>query len=563
MATPDELDALSASLRGAYESAWADIAAEQARIAEDPAKFARRARLKELQAAVDDRLDLVDEAAASWLADEFPVAYRLGAETAGSVLDQPFRWTTHDNEAITLMAQDTFDELLAATDGVSDSTKRLIRRLAKEQALLKAAAGKTATQAARQLRRLLEAEGIFAVKYRDGSRHGLADYTDMLLRTKTGVAHNAGLLNFGRRSGTLYYEVFDGADCGWISHDDNDKANRTIRHADDCAKATLSHPRCRRSFGPRPDITSPEQAKAAKSSVTDAQAADQAAAERARAQAQRTRANTRRRQDSARARRAAERQAAAARRPAARRAPQKPPDPIYPGNLSQKDAEAWMRNRWGVDVEGKKRAILLDGLGDTGANAMAGTMDRLMRQYPRTAERVRVFGASSPVTKAINQSTQYRARNISPRAYADAMREVGSIRLSGAKAKKFDETTKMLENDVATGFHPPGTANLESVVAHEFGHHLRWEADARVGSPEVSRQIGEVIGRHSGFPDGPQNAAAAKARYDAMRSVSRYAASDYDELAGEALAEVTMSPSPRPLAVDIVNVLVRLAEGVS
>lgn len=309
MATPEELDALSAGLRGAYESAWADIAAEQALIADDPAQFARRARLKELQAAVDDRLDFVDEAAASWLADDFPVAYRMGADTAGGVLDQPFRWTTHDNEAITLMARDTFDELLAATTGVSDSTKRLIRRLGKEQALLKAAAGRTAPQAARQLRRLLEDHGIFAVTYRDGSRHGLADYTDMLLRTKTGVAHNAGLLNFGRRSGTLYYEVFDGADCGWFTHDDNDKANRSIRHADECAKATLSHPRCRRSFGPRPDITSPEQAKAAKSSITDAQALDQAAAERARAAALRKRANTRKRQQTARNRRAAQRQA--------------------------------------------------------------------------------------------------------------------------------------------------------------------------------------------------------------------------------------------------------------
>jgi hypothetical protein len=309
VATPDELDALTANLRGAYEAAWVDIKAEQAAIAADPARFTRQARLRELEAAVNDRLDFVDEAAASWLADEFPVAYRLGAETAGGVLDQPFRWTTHDNEAITLLARDTFDELLEATNGVSASTKALIRELGRQQALLKAAAGRTATQAARELRRLLERKGIFSVRYRDGSRHGLADYTDMLLRTKTGVAHNAGGLNFARRAGTRYVEVFDGADCGWLTHLDNDKANRSIRTVEEAAKVTLSHPRCRRSFGPRPDITTAEQAKTAKSSVTDAQAADQAAAERARAAAQRTRQNTRRRQETARARLAAEREA--------------------------------------------------------------------------------------------------------------------------------------------------------------------------------------------------------------------------------------------------------------
>ncbi|MCA1571920.1 MAG: phage minor capsid protein [Chloroflexi bacterium] len=314
MATPDELDSLSDNLRGAYELAWTDIRAEQDAIAADPAKFTRRARLAELEAAVNERLDHVDAAARSWLADEFPLAYRMGAEAAGGMLDQPFRWTTIDNEAVTLLAQDTFGELLAATDGVSDSTKALIRELGRRQALLKAAAGKTATQAARELRRLLEQRGIFAVRYKDGSRHGLADYTDMLLRTKTGVAHNAGGLNFARRAGTRYVEVFDGADCGWLTHLDNDKANRSIRTVEEAAKVTLSHPRCRRSFGPRPDIQTPEQAANAKSSITDAQAADQAAAERARALSQRDRRAARRRQESARTRRAAERQARAAAR---------------------------------------------------------------------------------------------------------------------------------------------------------------------------------------------------------------------------------------------------------
>jgi hypothetical protein len=316
VAGAEDLDALTANLRGAYESAWEAIRAEQAAIAADPAKFTRRARLKELESAVNDRLDFVDEAAASWLADDFPVAYRLGAETAAGVLNEPFRWTTHDNEAVTLLAQDTFGELLEATDGVSASTKALIRELGRQQALLKAAAGRTATQAARELRRLLEAKGIYSVRYKDGSKHGLADYTDMLLRTVTGKAHNAGGLNFAKRAGTKYVEVADGSDCGWTTHLDSDKANRSIRSIEEAAKFTLSHPRCRRVFLSRPDITNAEQAKNAKSSITDAQAADQAAAERSRRADQRRRANTRKRQQTTKARKAAERQAKAAARTA-------------------------------------------------------------------------------------------------------------------------------------------------------------------------------------------------------------------------------------------------------
>jgi hypothetical protein len=386
VATPDELDVLSANLRGAYEAAWLDITTEQARIADDPARYARRSRLRELQAMVDDRLDQVDELAASWLADEFPTAYRLGAETTAGVLDQPFRWTTNDNDAVILLAQDTFDELLAATDGVSDSTKRLIRTLGKEQALLKAAAGKTATQAARQLRRLLEQQGIFSVRYKDGSRHGLADYTDMLLRTKTGVAHNAGGLNFARRAGTRWVEVFDGFDCGWFTHDDSDKANRSIRTVEEAAKATLSHPRCRRSFGPRPDITSPEQAKTAKSSITDAQQANQTAAERARRLDQRSRAAARRRQEARRARG----MAPAARRP--RQTPRNPADLVaerFNGFADWDDVERWAdTHRINLD----RPKLVSGGVDSADMLPMARAVETTYFRYPHTR------GAVSDVT---------------------------------------------------------------------------------------------------------------------------------------------------------------------
>lgn len=283
MATPAEIEALSAQLRDAYRLAWEAIVAEQERIADDPARYTRRARLKELQRAVDERLDQVDEQARAWLANDFPQAYRAGAESAASSLADAFTWTTIDSDAVAILAQDTFAELLAASDGVSASTKSLIRTLGKEQALLKTAAGKTATQAGRDLRRLLEAKGIHAVRYADGSRHGIAEYADMLLRTKTAVAANAGGLSFARRAGTLYVEVFDGADCGWTSHTDPDLANGTIRTVEDAARNAIGHPRCRRSFGPRPDVTTAEQARTAGPSTTEAQRADQAASEEARA----------------------------------------------------------------------------------------------------------------------------------------------------------------------------------------------------------------------------------------------------------------------------------------
>lgn len=51
-------------------------------------------------------------------------------------------------------------------------------------------------------------------------------------------------------------EVFDGLDCGWTTHQDTDKANRSVRTVEDAAEWPIPHPRCRRGFGPRPDLTS-------------------------------------------------------------------------------------------------------------------------------------------------------------------------------------------------------------------------------------------------------------------------------------------------------------------
>ncbi|MFF3919455.1 hypothetical protein ACFYZB_39715 [Streptomyces sp. NPDC001852] len=50
-------------------------------------------------------------------------------------------------------------------------------------------------------------------------------------------------------------EVFDGADCGWTSHKDPDKAGGTLRAVEKAAQWPISHPRCRRAFGARPDVT--------------------------------------------------------------------------------------------------------------------------------------------------------------------------------------------------------------------------------------------------------------------------------------------------------------------
>ncbi|RIH58602.1 hypothetical protein D3C59_33965 [Streptomyces sp. SHP22-7] len=54
--------------------------------------------------------------------------------------------------------------------------------------------------------------------------------------------------------GTEWVEVRDGHDCGWTTHGDEDKANRTLRTVQDALAHPTSHPHCIREFLPRLDL---------------------------------------------------------------------------------------------------------------------------------------------------------------------------------------------------------------------------------------------------------------------------------------------------------------------
>lgn len=239
MSQPPAVADLSRSLRAAYQQAQEALDAELASIEANPARYARASRLRELQRSVQGMTDQLDEQARDWLSTSFPTAYAIGAQSVGE-----FAWTQADRFAITQLAQDSFDDLLKATQHVDDTTKALVRALGKNAALLKETTGRTATAAGKRLAKLLESKGVGTVTYANGSKHGIGEYSDMLLRTVSAQAHNLGTLNFGSRTGTKYYEVGDGSDCGTVSHEDADKANRQIWPIEKCREFSLAHPRC-------------------------------------------------------------------------------------------------------------------------------------------------------------------------------------------------------------------------------------------------------------------------------------------------------------------------------
>lgn len=298
MALPAEVEALSAALRAAYRLADEEIQAELEAIASlsdtEQARRSRRVvRLREVEASIAERLDILDSFARAWLSESMPVIYRAGANGAAVILGESFIWSQADLVAIAELTQATWDDLLAASQNMRESVKRVVRELARERAVVGRITGETATQSARRLRDQLIRRGVTAAVYRDGSRHGIGEYASAVIRTRTAVAHNAGAVNMANRMGVQFMECLDSNECGLNGHSDTEKPNGNVYPIDTAATFAISHVNCVRSWAPRPDVTTADEARRARPSTTEAQRTDQEAFERQREEATRERARRR------------------------------------------------------------------------------------------------------------------------------------------------------------------------------------------------------------------------------------------------------------------------------
>lgn len=280
MPQPPEVQAIADKLTAAYRRAQARIIAEQQQLADNPAYAARQKRLSEMVEAIDSEMEEIEAEAMAWAAGDLPQAYAAGAAGgaagAGGQIDA---WTQIHTQAVQQLVQTGMNDLLQATSHVRTTTKQLVRAVANDEALQKAIEGKTAEQAGRLMRARLEESGIYAVRYADGSRHGLAEYSQMAMRTTTAKAYNLGTLNGAAGVGVVWWECFDGPECGWVEHNDPELALGKIVNYDDSVTYLISHPACRRTFGPRPDLQTPEDAAAAAPTVTRSQVQDQLSAD--------------------------------------------------------------------------------------------------------------------------------------------------------------------------------------------------------------------------------------------------------------------------------------------
>ncbi|MDH6627293.1 hypothetical protein M2271_005117 [Streptomyces sp. LBL] len=258
---PDEVARRVAEV---LEDAWQRLAAKQRAVltqfAGNPRTPHTVATLEEFKQAIHVFRQRVDQEARQFVQRQLPHLYAAGAQAAAEALDATFTWTTFHRDALQSLAADLYADFLLRSqeaERMANQFYRVAREAARREVPLLAAGNMTAKQAAKTLAARLAAEHkLTHVVYRNGARVPVRAWAEAATLAKSAVAYNAGTLNRSRQAGVTMVEVFDGLDCGWTTHQDTDKANRTVRTVEDAAEWPISHPCCRRGFGPRPDLTS-------------------------------------------------------------------------------------------------------------------------------------------------------------------------------------------------------------------------------------------------------------------------------------------------------------------
>lgn len=227
-------------------------------------------RIRDLLAEVEDQLDSALAGHATWLSESVPVIYEVGGTAMAEALAVRFQWAGVHERAVTELARRDFEQVAATLRDVAADTRRTMRDLLRETVRREILEGIPGGRGSADfLAELQRRTGVLTVRYSNGAHHALADWADTAARTEAAKAHNAGGLTEARVEGVTYMEGLDGADCGLSSHEDPTKANGLIVPIETAEAYPLAHPRCARSWSPRPDVRTDEQASRAQPSAAD------------------------------------------------------------------------------------------------------------------------------------------------------------------------------------------------------------------------------------------------------------------------------------------------------
>jgi hypothetical protein len=190
-----------------------------------------------------------------WAAQDLPVAYRDGAlralRKAGADIAL-FRWTADHQAALTPITATFYTDLVGR---VQEAVRRAqVFSRAAQDATRAVTLGRN--HAGIDSAALIRDHPLDAIIYIRGSRHQIKDWATSALTYQGVTTANHGAINTARLElDAEWMEVRDGDECGWVSHEDTDHANGTIRSLAECEAYPVAHHGCRREFYPRPDLT--------------------------------------------------------------------------------------------------------------------------------------------------------------------------------------------------------------------------------------------------------------------------------------------------------------------
>lgn len=185
-----------------------------------------------------------------WAATDLPLIYREGAWTMLDNADRrqdTFTWTSQHQAAITTLSAQYY----------ADLTARIQEAIRRARAFLRAAqdAARDATRGRFDVAELQTRHPLDTVVYANNSRHPVDAWARAAITWQAvTTANTAAARTSLDELGVSYVEIRDGADCGWTSHDDRDRANRTLRTVQDALAHPVAHPHCQREFLPRLDL---------------------------------------------------------------------------------------------------------------------------------------------------------------------------------------------------------------------------------------------------------------------------------------------------------------------
>jgi hypothetical protein len=211
-------------------------------------------RLRAAVAAFNTSLAVFSRAATAfaerWAATDLPLIYREGAWTMLDSADRrqdTFTWTSGHRAAVTA----------ASAQYYADLTARINEALRRARAFLRAVqdAARDTLSARIDTAGLLRDHPLGTVIYSGNARHPVDSWAQAAITWQAvTTANQAACRTALDELGVDFVEVSDGADCGWLSHDDPDRANRTLRTVQDALAHPAAHPNCQRQFLPRLDL---------------------------------------------------------------------------------------------------------------------------------------------------------------------------------------------------------------------------------------------------------------------------------------------------------------------